>query len=407
MMGVNSNQDWDDLGKNIQEIIDKAVNSKDFQKLNQAVSQIVERANNASSASAHPGPVSYNPPKYTRVHNYQTGTRSSQTYTKPQSSNLPAVYGSTGNKTAGGILKIVGGGILTCFSTVGLIGTVIASALFTGTSLIAPSALLTAACAGGAFLISNGIRNLTHVSRFKTYVKTIGQKTYCTFEQLSRSVQKPEKFVKKELQKMIDEGFFLEGHIDHEESCLITSDETYRHYEQCRAQTEEQQKQQATVEQSSSSVSSEVQEVLDKGEAFLRKIHKCNIDIPGEIITKKISHMELLIARIFERAESHPEIIPDLKKLMDYYLPMTVKLLTAYAEMDHQPIQGETILASKREIENTLDTLNTAFEKLLDSVFKETAMDVSSDISVLQTLLAQEGLAEDDLSKLRKEKPQN
>ena len=69
-----------------------------------------------------------------------------------------------------------------------------------------------------------------------------------------------------------------------------------------------------------------------------------------------------------------------------------------------QPVQGETIRASKREIEQTLDTLNMAFEKLLDSVFEDTALDVSSDISVLQTLLAQEGLTEDGLSQIKKQR---
>ena len=146
-----------------------------------------------------------------------------------------------------------------------------------------------------------------------------------------------------------------------------------------------------------------MQEVLDRGNAFIAQIRSCNDAIPGEEISGKISRMELIVQRIFQRAEQHPEIVPDLKRLMDYYLPMTVKLLTAYAEMDAQPVQGETIQASKREIEDTLDTLNLAFEKLLDSVFKETAMDVSSDISVLNTLLAREGLAEDELTKLQKQ----
>ena len=69
--------------------------------------------------------------------------------------------------------------------------------------------------------------------------------------------------------------------------------------------------------------------------------------------------------------------------------------------MDAQPIQGDNIEGAKREIEATLDTLNLAFEKLLDSVFKDTAMDVSSDISVLNTLLAQEGLTEDGFSQMK------
>ena len=76
-----------------------------------------------------------------------------------------------------------------------------------------------------------------------------------------------------------------------------------------------------------------------------------------------------------------------------------IKLLQAYQDLDAQPVQGENIISSKKEIEKTLDTLNMAFEKLLDDLFQETAWDVSTDISVLHTMLAQEGLTEDGLKK--------
>ena len=135
---------------------------------------------------------------------------------------------------------------------------------------------------------------------------------------------------------------------------------------------------------------------MDKGNAYVKEIRRCNDEIPGEEISAKIDRMEAIVRKIFERAEAHPEVIPDLKKLMDYYLPMTVKLLNAYADMDKQPVQGETIRKSKQEIDATLDTLNAAFEKLLDDLFQDAAMDVSSDISVLNTLLAQEGLTGSD-----------
>ena len=81
---------------------------------------------------------------------------------------------------------------------------------------------------------------------------------------------------------------------------------------------------------------------------------------------------------------------------MEYYLPITLKLVNAYKEFDAQPIQGENISKSKKEIEDTLDTINTAFEKLLDSLYEDEAMEVSSDISVLNTLFAQEGLTKKD-----------
>ena len=208
---------------------------------------------------------------------------------------------------------------------------------------------------------------------------------------------------------MIENGLFPEGHMDKEGKHLITSDETYRNFERSRLELEQRQKEAAASvpaseeTQEKQAVDPQVQEVLDKGNDFLRQIRQCNDAIPGEEISEKISRIELIVQKIFQRAQAHPEIIPDLKKMMDYYLPMTVKLLNAYADMDAQPIQGQTIQASKKEIENTLDTLNLAFEKLLDSVFQDTAMDVSSDISVLNTLLAQEGLVEDELEKMKKQ----
>ena len=169
---------------------------------------------------------------------------------------------------------------------------------------------------------------------------------------------------------------------------------------------EERQKQEAEEKARKAAQPSQepqIRQVLNRGNAFIEEIHRCNDAIPGEEISEKIFRMESIVRRIFQRAEEHPEVVPDLQKLMDYYLPMTVKLLNAYADMDAQPVAGETILASKREIEQTLDTLNLAFEKLLDDMFKDTAMDISSDISVLQTLLAQEGLTEDDLTKMKKQ----
>ena len=104
--------------------------------------------------------------------------------------------------------------------------------------------------------------------------------------------------------------------------------------------------------------------------------------------------LELLTDRIFDRIEQNPGSVSDIRKLMEYYLPTAIKLLEAYEELDAQPVAGENILSSKAEIEATLDTLNVAFEKILDSLFQDTAWDVSSDISVLNTVLAQEGLKE-------------
>lgn len=390
------NRDWERLGRSIQDAVDRAVNSRDYQKLNQTIRQVVGRAvdlgseavRKAMDARPTPGAPGAGQPAAAPAPERQ----------KP----LPVLYGSTGSKSAAGVLKMVGGGLLSLFTFLFLCGTA-AYNLMAGIGLLTiPVALALIFLVVGVGLICSGAATLGMLRRFKIYRGTLGQKTYCSLEKLARSVGKSVKFVRRELRRMMKEGLFLEGHMDREETCLITSDETYRYFEQSRLQLEQRQRQEAAAKVTGTPRSSQVQEVLNRGNAYIAEIRRCNDAIPGEEISGKISRMETIIQTIFEWAEAHPEIVPDLKKLMDYYLPMTVKLLNAYADMDAQPIQGETIQFSKKEIEATLDTLNLAFEKLLDSVFRDTAMDVSSDISVLNTLLAQEGLTEDEFTKLKK-----
>ena len=399
--------DWDDLGRSIQEAVDRAVGSQDFEKLNQTISNLAGKAVDMGAQTVRRGVenISRPRPEY-RVAKPNPPVR-------PQQLPVPAVYAKTGGRTAWGVIKTSFGGVLTAIFFIALLVRLITFAFTDAALFTFGFAALVVFFGGSVWMLGSGIKDLCELSRFNRYRRALGTGTHMALEKLARCVGKSERFVRREVKRMINKGFFLEGHLDKEQTCLITSNETYHSFERSRLELEERQRQEAeerkllaAAEQqrkAERAADSQLQEVLDRGNAFISQIRSCNDAIPGQEISEKISRMELIVKRIFQRAEAHPEIVPDLKKLMDYYLPMTVKLLTAYADMDAQPVQGETIQASKREIEASLDTLNLAFEKLLDSVFKDTAMDVSSDISVLNTLLAQEGLAEDDLTKLRKQ----
>ena len=179
----------------------------------------------------------------------------------------------------------------------------------------------------------------------------------------------------------------------------MVTNESYEQYletvKNVRMQEEEKQRQMEKAEKKNSRLTPEVKAIIQKGNEYIKSIRESNDAIPGEQISEKIYRIEILVKRIFQQTENHPENVPDLRKLMEYYLPMTVKLLKAYEELDRQPVQGDNIMKSKGEIEDTLDTLNIAFEKLLDNLFQDTAWDVSADISVLNTMLAQEGLTDE------------
>lgn len=424
-------EDLGELGDRIKKIIDTAVATKDYRQMTEDIKQTVgQTVNSAVNSAVDSGSEAiknglnsmfgsgngqssnyeyHNKTKEfeerRRREREQEQERKKLEKQKAKERMLTLYDKNTGGRMKGMMLAISGGLLASGMGLGTLVLSVFGAMGHMNSLVLGGTCLLAAGALTGVGLLAGGIKKLGRLERFQKYIDTLGTHTYCNFEQLSAAVNKPVKFVKKDIKKMIDNEWFRQGHIDEQETCLITSNETYQQYTQTikalEDKKQEEERIQAEQKKNRESISPEVQEVLDKGNEFLDKIHKSNDAIPGVEISAKISRMELIVEKIFERAEKHPEIIPDLKKMMNYYLPMTVKLLDAYEEMDEMPVQGENIQSSKKEIEDTLDTLNQAFEKLLDSVFQETAWDVSSDISVLHTLLAQEGLTDDDFAKMK------
>ena len=418
-----------ELGDKIKKIIDTAVSTKDYRQMTEDIKNTVgETVNSALNSAVDSGSEAIRNglnsmlgAGSTQSGKYQNKTkefeeqrkrereleqeRIKQDREKAQERMLTLYDKNTGGRMKGMMLSISGGILASGMGLGTLVLAIFGATGHMNSLVIGGTCLMTAGALTGAGLLAGGLKKLGKLERFQKYIDVLGSHTYCNFVQLSTAVNKPVKFVKKDIKKMIGDGWFRQGHIDDQETCLITSDETYQQYTQTQKALEqkrqEEEKRQEDQRKNRKNISPEVQEVLDKGNEYLDKIRKSNEAIPGVEISTKISRMELIVEKIFERAQKHPEIISDLKKMMDYYLPMTVKLLDAYEEMDSQPVQGENIQSSKKEIEDTLDTLNQAFEKLLDAVFQDTAWDVSSDISVLHTLLAQEGLADDDFAKMK------
>lgn len=416
------NRDWEKFGEDIRRTVQNAIDSQDFGKLNQTITNTINDAvDNITSSIRNVQGNQVN----RKFGMYQEGHQAQTRQSPPYQKKLPELFRKMSSVSTGGALMTVAGAVL---GGVGLILFIplLFSSLLSGCGIleIMMMAIFLILSAGGCVLYGFGSGIRGRVRRFRTYIQILGQREYCNVRELADKSKKKVKYVIKDLEYMLSKKWFLQGHLDERKTCLIVSDRMYQQYlkieadrkenelEELRGDTRkeavragkkaggkkaEQSRDGEAQKAGRSDLPVEVQKVIGEGDAYIRKIHACNDAIPGDEISAKISRMEMLVDKIFDRVEQDPESVDDIRKMMDYYLPTTVKLLEAYRELSAQPVDGENIRSSKREIEATLDTLNVAFERLLDSMFQETAWDVSSDISVLQAMLAQEGLVDDGL----------
>lgn len=137
----------------------------------------------------------------------------------------------------------------------------------------------------------------------------------------------------------------------------------------------------------------------DSGEdvytSILREIREVNDAIPDEAVSERIYRIEEITSKIFDAVREKPEKLPQIKSFMSYYLPTTLKLLRSYSTFEKQGVSGQNISEAKKNIERILDSLVDGFTKQLDQLYKTDAMDISTDINVLESMLKKDGLSDD------------
>lgn len=232
---------------------------------------------------------------------------------------------------------------------------------------------------GGAALLV--VRSLIpkRVKLRRRYLALIGERETMKISDFTAAFARSQEKVENDLQEMIDDGYFgSSAYIDEGLGMLILNSDS------ADTLRTEQAK---PAEHSDESTISEYDRIL-------RELRSVNNRITDATITYKVDRIESTCSKIFSTVEENPEKLPQIRRFMSYYLPTTLKLLRSYATLEKQGIQGENIASTKESINNVLSKLVTGFDEQLDQLFRVDAMDISSDIEVLQNMMAQDGLTE-------------
>lgn len=152
-------------------------------------------------------------------------------------------------------------------------------------------------------------------------------------------------------------------------------------------------------EEEKSTGNPELDKMLKDGRMAVAEMKRLDDAIEDAEISADIVRLEQVSGKIFEEVKTDPKKLPQIRKFMDYYLPTTLKLLNAYDRASSAGISGENVDATIRKVEGMMRTIVAAFEKQLDALYGSEALDISTDITVLENMMVREGLAGDPLRK--------
>lgn len=355
----------------VYKIIDDAVDSMDFRKLNRDINQTMKKAV-FGQAPLDDFKLS------------EEGRAADKDFAARQTSLSLPINNRPKGTISGVVTMALGISCASAFVTFGAV-----AAYFGSVSAAIVFGVLTGVSAVIAG-VGNGLR--LRVKRFRNYVRRMRGHEFYEIKELADESGKSPKYVRKDLGKMIESGMFLEGHIDDSGNWFIGNDSTYEEYLSAKERHQRRQEHPDETKRED-----ELEAAMRTGEGFLDDMRLAKSGISDEGVISDISGIEDTAAKIFDRVRKKPELLPEIERFMGYYLPTTVKLVNVYKEFESGGADSADVDDAKKEIRETLGSIAQAFDRLLDELYREDAMDVSTDISVLKQMLAKDGLSEDGI----------
>jgi 5-bromo-4-chloroindolyl phosphate hydrolysis protein len=242
------------------------------------------------------------------------------------------------------------------------------------------------------YLVFKLISAIRFKKRFDTYEELVGYKSWEFIEDIAVCSKRKEALVLRDLRRAIKRKLIPQGHFSQENRVLMVSKKVYDAYMEKPAVYDRYFQQMLEDRHRERSRTRRIAQLMEQGEQYIQKIHGYGTLVKDKNVAKKIARMENLVSKIFHEVDVNPRQANSLGVFLNYYLPTTEKLLDAYVVLDEKQATGKQSAQTKKEIEEAVSTIVTAFEGILEKLYEEYEMDIASDIAALELSMKQDGL---------------
>lgn len=132
--------------------------------------------------------------------------------------------------------------------------------------------------------------------------------------------------------------------------------------------------------------------LLADGKTAVSKLTDLSEQIREPATAQKVRQIRDLTQKIYDDVRKDPTDFKPARRFLDYYRPTTEKLLSRYVELQSNTLRSANITSAKTRIEGMLDSIITAYQKELDSLYENDLVDITADIQVMEQKMAAEGL---------------
>ena len=111
---------------------------------------------------------------------------------------------------------------------------------------------------------------------------------------------------------------------------------------------------------------------------------------------KNLSEIHEMVDKIIATIESKPKKAKKINNFFDYYLPVLIKIVERYDEVENQRLKSKEGKDFMVKADKMINDTNKAFSTILDSLYQSDIMDADADMKVYNLMLKADGITGDD-----------
>ena len=132
-------------------------------------------------------------------------------------------------------------------------------------------------------------------------------------------------------------------------------------------------------------------EDLKRAKDMVNKLKEISTKLKDRELVKNTKEICITSDKIIDTVIERPEKIKKIRNFLNYYLPVTTRILERYDEIENQKLTTAETKRFMTSVEEMIAKIKTAFEQQLSNIYQTEMIDTDAELKVFETMLKSDG----------------
>ena len=132
--------------------------------------------------------------------------------------------------------------------------------------------------------------------------------------------------------------------------------------------------------------------LLEDSKKNVGKLKQIIPSIDNESIKNDVVEISKTSEKIINRLEKTPEKISQATNFLNYYLPITLKIMSKYEEIENENLTSVEVKSFMKRISSLIGNIKNAFDTQLNNLYSTDMVDIDAEMKVFEKVLKTDGL---------------